>query len=70
MDMLQRIWVPILIIGTAGTAGLIRVMRGMLLDELQKQYVITGRAKGLKEEVIVLKYSVRMAINPLISTIG
>src|SRR5699024_6608099 len=49
MDMLQRIWVPVLIIGTAGTAGLIRVMRGMLLDELQKQYVITARAKGLKE---------------------
>lgn len=70
MDMLQRIWVPILIIGTAGTAGLIRVMRGMLLDELQKQYVITGRAKGLKESRLLLKYPVRMAINPLISTIG
>jgi len=69
-DMLQRIWVPILIIGTAGTAGLIRVMRGMLLDELQKQYVITARAKGLKEGKLLFKYPVRMAINPLISTIG
>ena len=45
-------------------------MRGMLLDELQKQYVITGRAKGLKESRLLLKYPVRMAINPLISTIG
>ncbi|MBS4217541.1 ABC transporter permease [Bacillus sp. FJAT-49711] len=70
LDMLQRIWVPILIIGTAGTAGLIRVMRGMLLDELQKQYVITARAKGLKEGKLLFKYPVRMAINPLISTIG
>ncbi|CAM3929949.1 ABC transporter permease [Lederbergia lenta] len=70
MDMLQRIWVPVLIIGTAGTAGLIRVMRGMLLDELQKQYVITARAKGLKEGKLLFKYPVRMAINPLISTIG
>ncbi|MCJ8006474.1 ABC transporter permease [Lederbergia wuyishanensis] len=70
IDMLQRIWVPILIIGTAGTAGLIRVMRGMLLDELQKQYVITARAKGLKEGKLLFKYPVRMAINPLISTIG
>ncbi len=70
LDMLQRIWVPVLIIAVSGTAGLIRVMRGMLLDELQKQYVITARAKGVKEKKLLFKYPVRMAINPIISTIG
>lgn len=70
LDMLQRIWVPVLIIAISGTAGLIRVMRGMLLDELQKQYVITARAKGVKEKKLLFKYPVRMAINPIISTIG
>ena len=70
IDLLKHIWIPTLIIGTSGTAGLIRVMRGMLLDELQKQYVITARAKGVQEQKLLLKYPVRMAINPLISTIG
>jgi len=70
IDLLKHIWIPTLIIGTSGTAGLIRVMRGMLLDELQKQYVITARAKGVKEQKLLFKYPVRMAINPLISTIG
>ncbi|GAH71503.1 unnamed protein product [marine sediment metagenome] len=69
-NMLQRIWVPIIVVGTAGTAGLIRVMRGCLLDELRKQYVITARAKGVSEEKLLFKYPVRVAINPLISTIG
>lgn len=69
-DLLKHIWVPILIIGLSGTAGLIRVMRGNLLDELKKQYVITARAKGLQEQKILFKYPVRVAINPLISTIG
>jgi len=70
LNMMSRIWLPVIIIGMSGTAGLIRVMRGMLLDELQKQYVITARAKGVKERKLLFKYPVRMAINPLISTIG
>ncbi len=69
-DMFKHIWVALVVIGTAGTAGLIRVLRGTLLDELGKQYVITARAKGLKERKLLFKYPVRMAINPVISTIG
>lgn len=69
-NMFPRLWVPIIVIGTAGTAGLIRVMRGCLLDELRKQYVITARAKGVSERKLLFKYPVRLAINPLISTIG
>jgi len=70
IDMFKHIWVPAIIIGTAGTAGLIRVMRGTLLDELRKQYVIVARAKGLEERKLLFKYPVRIAINPIISTIG
>ena len=70
LDMLQRIWVPVVVIGLTGTAALIRVMRAMLLDELRKQYVITARAKGVPETRLLFKYPVRIAINPLISTIG
>jgi peptide/nickel transport system permease protein len=70
LDLLKHIWVPIVIIGLSGTAGLIRVMRGTLLDELNKQYVVTARAKGLKEGNLLFKYPVRVAINPIISTIG
>lgn len=70
LDMLKHIWVPIVVIGTAGTASIIRTLRGSLLDELQKQYVITARAKGLKEQKLLFKYPVRVAINPLISTLG
>ena len=70
LNMLSRIWAPVLVIGTAGTAGIIRIMRATLLDELRKQYVITARAKGIKETKLLFKYPVRVAINPLISTIG
>ena len=70
MDMLPRLWVPIVVIGVTGTASLIRVMRSMLLDELRKQYVVTARAKGVAERTLLFKYPVRIAINPLISTIG
>lgn len=70
MDMLGHLPIPIIVIGTAGTAGLIRVMRGCLLDELRKQYVITARAKGVAERVLLFKYPVRVAINPIVSTIG
>jgi len=70
VDMLKHLPIPIIVIGTAGTAGLIRVMRACLLDELRKQYVITARAKGVTERTLLFKYPVRVAINPIISTIG
>ncbi len=70
MDMLSHLWIPVVVLGTAGTAGLIRVMRGMLLDELNKQYVVTARAKGLKESKLIIKYPVRVALNPIVSTLG
>jgi len=70
VDMLKHLPIPIIVIGTAGTAGLIRFMRGCLLDELKKQYVITARAKGVAERTLLFKYPVRVAINPIVSTIG
>jgi len=70
MDMMNHMWIPVIVIGTAGTCGLIRVMRGMLLDELRKQYVITARTKGLSERFLLFKYPVRIAVNPIMSTIG
>lgn len=70
LDMFKHMWAPMIIIGTAGTAGLIRVLRGCLLDELKKQYVITARAKGVSEAKLLFRYPVRVAINPIISTIG
>ncbi len=70
VDMLKHLPIPIVVIGTAGTAGLVRVMRGCLLDELRKQYVITARAKGVAERSLLFKYPVRVAVNPIISTIG
>ena len=69
-DLIKHLWFPIMIIGMSGTAGLIRVMRGNLLDELQKQYVITARAKGVPERQVLFRYPVRIAVNPIISTIG
>ena len=68
--MLKHLPVPIIVVGTAGTAGLIRVMRGCLLDELRKQYVVTARAKGVREDKLLFRYPVRIALNPIISTIG
>ena len=70
LDMLGHLPVPIVVIGTAGTAQLIRVLRSSLLDELSKQYVITARAKGLAESRLLFKYPVRVAFNPVISTVG
>lgn len=69
-DLLQHLPVPVLVIGTAGTAGLIRVMRATLLDEIRKPYVIAARTRGLSENRLIYKYPVRLAILPLISTIG
>ena len=70
VDMIKHLPIPIIVIGTAGTAGFIRVMRANVLDELSKQYVITARAKGVAERVLLFKYPVRIAINPIVSTIG
>ena len=70
IDLLKHLWIPALVLGTSGTAGLIRVMRANLLDELHKPYVVTARAKGLAEWRLILKYPVRVALNPLVSTIG
>ena len=69
-DLLAHLWIPIVIIGTAGTASLIRVMRANLLDELHKPYVVTARAKGLPEWQVIMRYPVRVALNPFVSTIG
>lgn len=70
LDLLSHLWIPVLIVGTAHTAKFIRIIRGNLLDELKKPYVTTARAKGLTETRLILKYPVRVAINPLVSTIG
>jgi len=70
LDLLSHLWIPVIIVGTAHTAKFIRIIRGNLLDELKKPYVTAARAKGLSEARLILKYPVRVAINPLISTIG
>jgi peptide/nickel transport system permease protein len=70
LDLLRHLWIPVLIVGTAHTAKFIRIIRGNLLDELKKPYVTAARAKGLPETRLILKYPVRVAINPLVSTIG
>jgi len=70
VDLLKHLPLPMLIIGLSGTAGLIRIMRATLLDELGKQYVITARSKGLRETKLLFKYPVRVALNPIASTIG
>jgi len=69
-DMMKHLWLPTVVVGTAGTCGLIRVMRANLLDELQKPYVMVARSKGLSRRRVLYKYPFRMAINPMISTIG
>lgn len=70
VDLLKHIWLPLILVGLGNTAATIRVVRNNLLDELNKQYVITARAKGLSEWRLLLKYPVRMAINPLLSTVS
>jgi len=69
-DLLKHLPVPALILGLAGTAQQIRIMRANLLDELRKPYVVTARSKGLPESTVILKYPVRVALNPFASTIG
>ena len=69
-DLFNHLWIPVLIIGLGGTAGLIRTMRANLLDELNRPYVDTARAKGMSEWRLLWKYPVRYALNPFVSTIG
>tara|TARA_R110002167_G_scaffold75350_7_gene210280 strand:+ start:2506 stop:3531 length:1026 start_codon:yes stop_codon:yes gene_type:complete len=69
-SVVEHLIVPVIVIGTSGTAGMIRRLRANLLDELQKQYVVTARAKGLKNSRLLIKYPLRMALNPFIADIG
>lgn len=70
LDLLKHMIIPVIVIGMSGTCSLIRVMRGQLLDELRKQYVITARAKGVSAGRLLFKYPVRAAVNPIVSTLG
>jgi peptide/nickel transport system permease protein len=70
LSVLEHLWIPVVVIGTSGTAGMIRRLRANLLDELHKQYVITGRAKGLPPFRLLMKYPLRMSLNPFIADIG
>ncbi|MGY9057688.1 MAG: ABC transporter permease, partial [Alphaproteobacteria bacterium] len=70
LSILEHLWVPVIVIGTSGTAAMIRRLRANLLDELQKQYVVTARAKGLSPLKVLTKYPLRMALNPFIADIG
>jgi peptide/nickel transport system permease protein len=70
LDLLKNIWLPLLVLVITNVAGVVRVLRASLLDELGKQYVTTARAKGLTERRVLIRYPVRLALSPLISTIG
>lgn len=70
MDLVAHAWLPVFVIGTSGMAGLIRIMRANLLDELYRPYVVTARAKGMSEFRLLMKYPVRVALNPFLSTVG
>jgi peptide/nickel transport system permease protein len=70
LDLLSHLWLPVMILGLSSTASLMRIMRANLLDELHKPYVVTARAKGLSEFRLLMKYPVRLALNPFVSTIG
>ena len=70
IDLLVHLPIPVIVLGTSGMAGLVRIMRANLLDELPMPYVVTARARGMTELRVVLKYPVRLALNPLISTVG
>lgn len=70
VDLLKHLWLPVIVVGLNGTAGLMRIMRGNLLDVLGQPFVRTARAKGLKETIVVIKHASRLAINPLISILG
>jgi peptide/nickel transport system permease protein len=69
-SVLSHLWIPVIVIGTSGTAAMIRRLRANLLDELQKQYVVTARAKGMPPFRLLVKYPLRMALNPFVADIG
>src|SRR3546814_20732669 len=69
VDLLTHLWIPVVVLGVAGIAALVRIMRANLLDELGKPYVTTGRAKGLAELPLILRYPPRVALNPLVSPV-
>lgn len=69
-DMVKHLWLPVVVLGTAGTAGSMRIMRANLLDELNKPFIMTARAKGLPETRLIIKYPVRVALNPFVSRLG
>ncbi|HVX43165.1 MAG TPA: ABC transporter permease [Mycobacteriales bacterium] len=70
LNLLEHLWIPVVVLGASGTAGLIRILRASLLDELRKPYVVAARARGVPERKLILKYPLRIAINPFISTMG
>lgn len=70
VDLANHMWIPLIVLGTSGTASLIRIMRANLLDELEKPYVVTARAKGQSEFRLLMRYPVRAALNPFVSTVG
>lgn len=70
LDLLSHLWIPILVLGTAGTASLIRILRANLLDELRRPYVVAARARGVPERQLLVRYPLRMALNPFVSTVG
>lgn len=70
VDMLKHVWIPVIVLGLGGTASLIRVMRANLMDELHKPYVTTARLKGQGEFTLLMRYPVRAALNPFVSTLG
>jgi len=70
LDMLGHLWIPVIVLGTAGTAALIRTVRANLLDELGRPYVTTARAKGLSETRLLTKYPLRLALNPFVSSLN
>ena len=69
-DLAAHLWVPMIILGTSGAASLIRIMRANLIDQLHQPYVETARAKGLSETTLLLRYPIRVALNPFVSTLG
>ena len=69
-SVLSHLWIPVIVIGTSGTAAMIRRLRANLLDELQKQYVVTARSKGMPPFRLLVKYPLRMSLNPFIADIG
>jgi|TARA_A100001391_G_scaffold205447_1_gene206339 peptide/nickel transport system permease protein len=70
VDLAQHLVIPVIVLGTASTAGMMRVMRANLLDQLHQPYVVTARAKGLSEARLLMRYPIRVALNPFVSTIG